>query len=162
MEGSDNNNAHCWICKDEYNVITNFCNCKNEFKIVHKNCLEEWINFSHDTKCKICNGKYNIKKNKKSCLRWKCSFIYCNVPAICVSLICLLLLTLTILLVKFNLKSMLENIENSDLIALIYVIAYSLPCVVGFITVIHILIALYDYYLAAKSDNITYQVYEYI
>ena len=60
-----------------------YCNCKGTIKNIHVKCLLEWMNFSRNSQCELCNSRYftNIneslkRKQKKNYFKKCCLYIF--------------------------------------------------------------------------------------
>lgn len=52
---------HCYLCKLQINTNdNNYFPCKCTGTRVHKECIEQYIQDNHKTKCDICNENYTI------------------------------------------------------------------------------------------------------
>ena len=49
----------CRICLEDGGQ--KFCHCTGTLGLVHKECLEKWLDTSSRKECEICLAKYNLK-----------------------------------------------------------------------------------------------------
>lgn len=51
---------NCWICFDPIRTTQKLCKCSNDYSHVHKKCIEKWVLYNGNMKCKFCNNNYKI------------------------------------------------------------------------------------------------------
>ena len=52
----------CWICYEDSNIIC--CECDNDFKYAHDECIIEYYLISGKDICIFCNKKYKMSNLK--------------------------------------------------------------------------------------------------
>lgn len=54
----------CRICHEITNIqdLISPCKCSGSMSIVHKNCLEIWINAANKVKCEVCQTEFELNK----------------------------------------------------------------------------------------------------
>ena len=58
----------CRICYStgDLRSLINPCECSGTMGILHKNCLERWLEISNTTKCEICQHEFEVIRYPKS------------------------------------------------------------------------------------------------
>ncbi|KAM7533308.1 hypothetical protein Aperf_G00000126530 [Anoplocephala perfoliata] len=51
----------CRICYDDKKNLISPCRCKGTVGLLHKPCLERWLQISQKVSCEICGYKYNLR-----------------------------------------------------------------------------------------------------
>jgi hypothetical protein len=69
---SDNSGLSCRICfagKSKGHLIS-LCNCKGSVGLVHRHCMQKWLQVKASDKCELCDTKLVIKKVSKDFKDW--------------------------------------------------------------------------------------------
>lgn len=54
--------VRCRICYDDKNNLISPCRCKGTVGLLHKSCLERWLQVSQMVSCEICGYEYNLRQ----------------------------------------------------------------------------------------------------
>ncbi|AAL69748.1 SPV009 LAP/PHD-finger-like protein [Swinepox virus] len=150
----------CWICKDDYSIEKNYCNCKNEYKVVHDECMKKWIQYSRERSCKLCNKEYNIISVRKPFSQWVFSIKDCKKSAILYATLFLCTFIISLVLTRINITKIIDTSKNDVSFKLVTMVFYLLPFVITCISFITLIVYLYKYCKISAKNNTYDTIYE--
>ncbi|QAV38521.1 m153R [Myxoma virus] len=153
----------CWICKEACDIVPNYCKCRGDNKIVHKECLEEWINTDvvKNKSCAICESPYNLKRWYKKITKWRCYKRDCHDSLLVNMSLCLIVGGMGgYLLISTEIVKLIASEEVSNIAKVFLVSASMGPFMVSALTMVRACIDCRTYFIATRERNTIHEVAE--
>ncbi|AGU99691.1 m153L [Myxoma virus] len=153
----------CWICKETCHVVHNYCKCKGDNKIVHKACLEEWINTDAGKNkiCVICDTPYNLKPCHKKLLKWRCYKRDCSDNLLLNIPLCFAVSGVSAyILISSEFMKLIASEETSKFTKMFLVPSFLGPFIITALIVLRTCLDCRDYAVATRKRNTIHTLQE--
>lgn len=71
LSDQDTDNVECRICRScSPELIESPCHCRGSLRLVHLQCLQQWLNMSARTSCEVCLSQVTLSRHIRSISMW--------------------------------------------------------------------------------------------